>query len=85
VLEEMRRLGKETFAASAEFDNGMASGYRDGLGQQAGTHRNGTGRSCSAHASQTDPFCDGYHRGFGLGKADRAALSGTPAILEASR
>jgi len=86
VLQELRRMAAQSFAPSADFDSGIAAGYHDGLGQQLGTDQVQTAkRSCSLHARQTDPFCDGYYRGFALGKSDRVALSGSPAILEASR
>lgn len=89
VLEELRRIGTQQFAASPDFDGGMAAGYRDGLGLGSPKDPNrASRRSCSLRAGSSadkDSFCDGYHRGYELGRSDRIALSGSPAILEASR
>lgn len=72
------------------FDQGLGAGYRDGFAQGERTPKIPAGLDfesviCApAYASQDGGFCDGYRRGFALGRVDALTLH-QEYILEASK
>ncbi|HYX52432.1 MAG TPA: hypothetical protein VE783_03210 [Candidatus Limnocylindrales bacterium] len=85
AIEELSRLGAEKSAPSVDFDSGIAAGYQAGLAQTPTKEEAKAPCSTPEDRKHAEPFCDGYQRGLVLGKSDRVALSGSAAVLEASR
>jgi hypothetical protein len=75
------------------FDQGLAAGYLTGW-QQGASSKSGVGRTDSAEADCGQPgrdipapgsYCEGYQRGFVLGKTDIVVLRRDSIYLEASK
>jgi hypothetical protein len=85
----------ETATENASFDTGVRAGYSQGLDHAASSpsasdlnfHLVTCPESVpsGAHATQQRFYCDGYQRGFILGRADGAILGPEHGLLEASR
>jgi len=93
AVEAMRALATNVEPATApadspgDFDHGVSSGYRDGFAHAQGSHNSTATLDYSTvgcDASRPDVFCDGYRRGFVLGRVDALTLR-REYILEASK
>lgn len=85
----------ESAADDAPFDSGVLAGYTQGLDHAPGApsaadldfHLVSCPKSSpsGSHGSAPQTYCDGYQRGYVLGRADGAILGPEHGLLEASR
>lgn len=101
AVDSMRTIATSLEGASAgqdragfSFDQGIASGYRDGLRQKDPSspppdfHNVGCVQSASEEQSELSgqgSYCEGYRRGFVLGHGDALVLTPGQIALEASK
>ena len=96
-LEEEEAEASDGQAKAGFFDQGVASGYRDGLRQKAPADPpresldfHSVGCAQRAAEEQSEPsgqgsYCEGYRRGFVLGHGDALVLTPGQIALEASK